>query len=66
MGEKAVLHPGEARGEIALEIHGALAGLLHLGQASDSTDVELGVMMVAGARNQLYLLVVASRLRMNQ
>ncbi len=61
-----MLHPGEARGEIALEIHGVLAGLLHLGQASDSTDVELGVMMVAGARNQLYLLVVASRLRMNQ
>ncbi len=62
MGEKAVLHPGEARGEIALEIHGALAGLLHLGQASDSTDVELRVMMVAGARNQRYLQISEGRL----
>lgn len=57
--EKIVLHPGAARGEIEIELHGALAAIFQLGgQKKTSRAVSAGGMtlMVAGARNRLNLL----------
>jgi chromosome segregation ATPase len=52
--EKIVLHPGDARGEIEIELHGALAAILQLGEQKKTSGLDdTGGMtvMVAGARN---------------
>ncbi len=54
-------------GELKIELFGELAALVGLANKDpQSDDRGLQVTLVAGARNQLYLLIVASRLRMNQ
>ena len=52
--DKIVLIPGEGRGRIDIELHGALAAILRFAQGSTLDEPEFIKVMVAGARNRRY------------
>ena len=47
--DRIVLHPGEGRGEMAIELHGDLAAILAFGNGKGIPNQDVGLMVVAGA-----------------